>query len=108
MVSQLYWVIYDITGNALRGKVAARCKNYGLRRVQKSAFLGPLTRNRAEMLAIELRDLVTGTGEQCIFIIPSCKSCFGAKDIIGHFDEEAVTEKDFIVITGRVAEGEAA
>ena len=41
----LVWVIYDISENRIRSRVAKLCKNYGLFRVQKSAFLGDLNRN---------------------------------------------------------------
>ena len=45
----LVWVIYDISENRIRSRVAKLCKNYGLFRVQKSAFLGDLNRNRVRL-----------------------------------------------------------
>lgn len=50
-----------------------------------------------EMLALEIKNLDLGE-EDCIFIIPSCRSCFSGKDIIGHLDEERVKQKDFVII----------
>ncbi|MDD5735896.1 MAG: CRISPR-associated endonuclease Cas2, partial [Methanothrix soehngenii] len=46
----LVWVIYDISENRYRSRVAKICKNYGLFRVQKSAFLGDLNRNESDSL----------------------------------------------------------
>jgi CRISPR-associated protein Cas2 len=43
-------VLYDIPDDRLRGKVASLCADYGLQRIQYSAFLGPITRNRQEEL----------------------------------------------------------
>ncbi|PIN72411.1 CRISPR-associated endonuclease Cas2, partial [Candidatus Woesearchaeota archaeon CG10_big_fil_rev_8_21_14_0_10_45_5] len=49
----LYWIIYDISENSTRSKIIGKCKDYGLFRIQKSAFIGDLSRNRAEALSIE-------------------------------------------------------
>jgi CRISPR-associated protein Cas2 len=97
VVNMLYWLIYDITENNLRTKVANKCKDYGLQRVQKSSFLGTASRNKVEMLALDIKDILKDT-DNCVFIFPSCKSCFGGKIIEGHFDEEKVRVKDFMII----------
>ena len=36
----LTWVVYDITKDKTRTKVAKRCLDFGLYRVQRSGFLG--------------------------------------------------------------------
>ena len=95
--NMIYWIIYDISNNKIRSKIASKCKNYGLFRVQKSSFIGELSLNRMEMLALEFKDLEFSK-QDCIFIIPSCKSCFGCKDIIGYLDEERIKQKDFVII----------
>jgi CRISPR-associated protein Cas2 len=43
-------VIYDIEDDRVRHRVSEACKDYGLRRIQKSAFRGQLNTNRCEML----------------------------------------------------------
>ena len=43
-------VIYDIEEDRVRNRVSEACKDYGLKRVQKSAFRGELNTNRREML----------------------------------------------------------
>lgn len=45
-------VVYDITNDKARDKVAEVCKDYGLDRIQYSAFLGDLTRNHQEELIL--------------------------------------------------------
>lgn len=93
----LYWLIYDISSNSVRGKIASFCKNYGMFRVQKSSFMGDLSKNKMEMLALEIKSLDLGE-EDCVFIIPSCKSCFSEKEIMGILEEEKIKEKNFIII----------
>jgi len=44
-------VIYDITDDALRLKVAEVCKGFGLVRIQKSAFLGKIDSQRRKSQA---------------------------------------------------------
>jgi CRISPR-associated protein Cas2 len=48
-------VIYDIPSDKLRGAVAEACKDYGLERIQWSAFLGALNHNRREELEARMR-----------------------------------------------------
>jgi len=92
----IYWVIYDVSENNRRSRVAEECKNFGLKRIQKSAFCGPMTKNTAEMLAIKCKEIA---GENdCVFIIPACKQCFSNKILIGEFDEEKFKEKDFQIV----------
>ena len=90
----LYWVIYDISGNSARLKISKKCKNYGLKRVQKSAFLGESSRNRMEMLSLEMEEVLKGTGDN-VYVLPSCDSCFGGRMIRGNLNEESVRKKDF-------------
>lgn len=88
----LYWAIYDISEDRLRNRVAEKCKDYGLTRLQKSAFFGELNRNSAEMLAVELEDMIgkeKSNEDDCVFILPMCNSCIAKKITIGKgFDEK--------------------
>lgn len=45
-------LIYDIPDDRTRYRVSERCKDYGLERIQYSAFAGDLERNRREELRI--------------------------------------------------------
>jgi CRISPR-associated protein Cas2 len=93
----VYWVIYDISKNKGRSKVAKICKNYGLTRVQKSAFLGELTRNKAEMLAIEIEKFVEKSTDK-VFVIPAGKEEFAKKIVFGEIGEMIVEKPEVIFI----------
>lgn len=47
----LVWIIYDISKNKVRSRVAKECKKAGLIRVQQSVFLGRVDINRFDELA---------------------------------------------------------
>jgi CRISPR-associated protein Cas2 len=79
----------------IRSKIASKCKNYGLIRVQKSAFLGEITKNKVEMLALEISELVDN--KDAVFIIPSCRECFKDRIIVGRLDDERIRKKDFVI-----------
>ena len=64
--------------------------------MQKSSFIGKLSKNKAEMLMLEIKALELGS-EDCVFMIPACKSCFSEREIIGKLDEERLKDKGFII-----------
>ncbi|MCX8190021.1 MAG: CRISPR-associated endonuclease Cas2 [Candidatus Diapherotrites archaeon] len=92
----IYWVIYDISDNNLRLKVSEECKNFGLKRIQKSAFCGFLSKNKAEMLAINCKEHIKSS--DCIFIIPACKQCFSNKIILGDFNADVLKSHGFEIV----------
>jgi CRISPR-associated protein Cas2 len=47
-------VVYDIPNDRARGKIADACLDYGLDRIQYSAFLGNLERTHQEELLIKI------------------------------------------------------
>jgi CRISPR-associated protein Cas2 len=47
-------VMYDITNDRIRGKIADACMDYGLDRIQFSAFYGRLGRNHWEELMLRM------------------------------------------------------
>jgi CRISPR-associated protein Cas2 len=55
VVKQPLVILYDIPDDKVRYKVAEACKDYGLERIQYSAFLGHLNGNRREELALRLK-----------------------------------------------------
>jgi CRISPR-associated protein Cas2 len=63
-------LIYDITEDRLRTKVADMCKDYGLARVQYSSFFGQISRNLCEELAKRLKDYLQKTACSSIIIFP--------------------------------------
>jgi CRISPR-associated endonuclease Cas2 len=54
------YVLYDIPDDGIRTKIADVCKDYGLERIQFSAFCGRLTRNKREELFLRLGDVREG------------------------------------------------
>jgi CRISPR-associated protein Cas2 len=65
-------LIYDIEDDKLRGRTANICFDYGLERIQFSAFFGKLNRNRRQELALRLQ---TEIGDQSgrVRLIPVCE-----------------------------------
>lgn len=52
-------LVYDITEDHVRAKVAVACQDYGLDRIQYSTFCGCLSRNKQEELMLRIEDLLT-------------------------------------------------
>jgi len=69
-------VIYDIVEDRTRTKIADACLDFGLVRVQYSAFAGALNRNRREELFLRLRQTL-GDEVGKILIQPVCDKDVG-------------------------------
>ncbi len=68
MVSTL--IIYDIVEDKARVKIAEICKDYGLARIQWSAFFGKTNRNRREEMLIKFQDaLDQSEGDVQMYVI---------------------------------------
>lgn len=71
-------VIYDITEDKTRNKIAEACKDYGLKRIQWSAFMGKLSVNRREELHLRLvQTLKDKSGD--ILLYPICSKDMNLK-----------------------------
>ena len=64
-------LIYDIPNDRIRTKIADKCLDYGLDRVQFSAFVGAVSRNLQEELFMQLTDLL-GDEAGNIQLLPIC------------------------------------
>jgi CRISPR-associated protein Cas2 len=64
-------LIYDIEDDRIRLKVSETCLDYGLTRIQYSAFLGRLNRNKREELFLRLTTVLS-TKAGKIFLQPIC------------------------------------
>ncbi len=64
-------LVYDITSDKARNKVADACQDYGLDRIQFSAFSGTLSRNHQEELMMRIGEIV-GTDTSKVTLIPIC------------------------------------
>ena len=71
-------IIYDIPDDRARTKIADACLDYGLDRVQYSAFHGDISPNYQEMLFYKLTDLL-GRRPGNIQLIPICETDWGKR-----------------------------
>jgi len=86
----LTWLIYDISNDRTRAKIADRCKDFGLYRVQKSVFLGDLDSNRVDEVVLFSQELLNEETDS-IYVFPMCREDFDKVRIIGQgFDEDLV------------------
>lgn len=94
----IYWVIYDITKNRNRKKISDLCKDYGLERMQYSSFVGVLTKNKAEMLAIEVQRFLTDNDK--LFIMPTGKDEFSKHIILGNINLDEIVKTKEVIFVG--------
>jgi len=89
-------VIYDITDDRIRERVVTVCKEAGLARIQKSAFLGKLNSQQRKHLKNRLkRVLDNNKGNIQIFLI--CDADIRFREIIGEiisYEED----RDFMIL----------
>lgn len=70
-------VIYDIVEDRARLKVSEACLDFGLERIQYSAFAGHLNRNRREELCLRFSALMEKEkANGCIRVQPICEQDF--------------------------------
>ncbi|OEU82659.1 MAG: CRISPR-associated endonuclease Cas2 [Desulfobacterales bacterium S5133MH4] len=92
-MSVLVWILYDISEDKPRNKVAKMCKQNGLIRVQKSVFLGKLERNRFDELAEACLDLIDEETDS-VYLFPFCQEDFRAIKVMGQgFDRKLVNDE---------------
>ncbi len=81
-------VVYDIPDDRVRARVADRCLDYGLDRIQYSAFLGDLSRTHQEELMLKVRrTLGKREGKVQLFVI--CEKDWGQRLEIIQEEKEA-------------------
>lgn len=76
-------VIYDITDDDIRLKVAELCKEFGLTRIQKSAFLGKINSQKRKELKHKLQKILENRlGNIQIFQI--CEADLKFREVLGN------------------------
>ena len=89
----LTWVVYDISKDRTRKKIADRCLDFGLQRVQKSVFLGAVPANRVEEIVQFSRDLLN-LETDAVYVFPMCRDDFDKVRIVGQgFDRKLVADE---------------
>jgi len=96
-----FLVTYDIPQeyNNIRTRVARILKSWGLERIQYSVFMGDLTRNEAETVALYIKDTLKEIPAD-IRMIPICKNCLReiiivSENLLSDSSEEELTEVTF-------------
>ncbi len=89
----LTWVVYDISKDSTRTRVAKRCLDFGLYRVQKSVFLGDLPPNRVDEILLFSRELLD-LAKDSVYLFPISRSDFDRVRIVGQgFDGPLVADE---------------
>ena len=81
-------LIYDIENDRLRTRVADVCLDYGLVRIQFSAFFGKLNRNRRQELALRVQNEL-GDESGRVRIIPVCELDLGDMWVLEQYRRDA-------------------
>jgi len=74
-------VVYDIPHDGTRAKVADICLDYGLDRIQYSAFLGDLARTHQEELMKKIKKQL-GKREGNVQLFPICEKDWANRKVI--------------------------
>lgn len=89
----MVWVVYDITENKVRNKIARICLNKGLYRVQKSVFLGILNHNEMDSLSLECEEIINPDIDS-VYIFPMDNKSFKQVKLLGQaFDKKLVSNE---------------
>jgi CRISPR-associated protein Cas2 len=76
-------LVYDITEDRARTKIADICLDYGLDRVQFSTFCGKLSRNHQDAMMLRIEELL-GDGGGNIQLIPISEDDWCKRLEVGH------------------------
>ena len=91
-MAAMVWVIYDITEDKQRNRVAKYCKQAGLIRVQKSVFLGSLERSRFDELSEMCKEEIDADTDS-LYLFPFCEDDFKKIKVHGQgFDKKLVSD----------------
>jgi CRISPR-associated protein Cas2 len=74
-------LVYDIPDDAKRAKVADACLDYGLDRIQYSAFLGPLLPTHMQELMLKIKKIL-GKKPGNIQLYPLCADDWARRKVI--------------------------
>jgi CRISPR-associated protein Cas2 len=78
-------LVYDIVDDGKRAKIAEVCLDYGLDRIQYSAFIGPLLPTHQDELMLKIKH-VLGKRPGNIQLFPLCESDWDKRQVIAQKD----------------------
>ncbi|MBI4771567.1 MAG: CRISPR-associated endonuclease Cas2 [Chloroflexi bacterium] len=81
-------LVYDIPDDGKRQKIADACLDYGLDRIQYSAFLGPLLPTHREELMLKVKKIL-GRKAGNIQLFPLCEKDWEARVVIAQGGQDA-------------------
>jgi CRISPR-associated protein Cas2 len=76
-------LVYDITSDKARSKIADACLDYGLDRIQFSSFAGQLSHNHQQELMLRL-SAILGDGAGHIMLVPICDKDWQSRQELDH------------------------
>ncbi len=85
-------IIYDIPSDKLRSKIADVCQDYGLDRIQFSAFLGEINHNRREELLQKIKREI-GRKQANVQLFPICDKDVRLRQIVVVNENSKGTDK---------------
>ena len=89
----LLWIIYDISKDKPRKKMADACEQYGLYRVQYSAFLGDVNKNQMDELQLKAEELINEKTD-AVYLFPMCEDDFKKVALVGQgFDRKLIADQ---------------
>jgi CRISPR-associated protein Cas2 len=89
----LTFVVYDISKDRTRTKIAKRCLDFGLYRIQKSVYLGDIESNRVNEIILASRELMNEETDS-VYVFLLCREDFDRVRIVGQgFDREMVADE---------------
>jgi len=96
------WIMYDITDDSVRTKVASICLDYGLNRFQKSVFCGETDQKIREKIQVRIMEKIKTVDEGVaeVFIFTICDTCMKNRIYIG-----TTSEPDFVKLPGLIIIG---
>ena len=86
-------LVYDIVNDNQRTKVADACLDYGLDRIQYSAFAGRLNRTHQEELMMRIESII-GDGTACIHLYPIDETAWQKRLILERGMDEMEMDDD--------------
>ena len=86
------WVVYDIAEDAARARVARICKDAGLYRVQKSVFLGNISADAQDTIALRCEETIDPEVDS-VYVFPMDDLSFKRVRLLGQaFDRRLVSD----------------
>ncbi|MGM0500494.1 MAG: CRISPR-associated endonuclease Cas2 [Bacillota bacterium] len=84
----LVWFIYDIVKDKPRKKISDKAIELGLKRVQKSVFLGKLENSVADELLLYSENQIN-PDKDSVYLFPMCQEDFKKVEILGKAFDKA-------------------